>query len=237
MSAGGKSLPMAHHNMAGAGAGGGAAIHSGLLRGKGGGSVVGRRKMKTTSSKSSKAGLNFPVGRIGRYLKDGRYAPRIGVKASVFLAAVLEYLCTEVLDLAANEAKDAGRARISPRHIQLAVRNDEELNILLGAVTIASGGVIPQVNPVLYQKKAKSPNKKGSSKSASSGSPTGAGGGYNVPPPGSGGGKVSPMDRQHMQRAGVASSGNTVVTQSSTQGGGVMAGGGATPGAAPMYDD
>ncbi|CAM9864951.1 unnamed protein product, partial [Hapterophycus canaliculatus] len=45
------------------------------------------------------------------------------------------------------------KARIIPRHIQLAVRNDEELNKLLGEVTIASGGVLPNIHAVLLPKK------------------------------------------------------------------------------------
>jgi histone H2A len=42
---------------------------------------------------------------------------------------------------------------IIPRHITLAVKNDEELNKLLGNVTIASGGVLPNIHSVLLPKK------------------------------------------------------------------------------------
>ncbi len=59
--------------------------------------------------------------------------------APVYLAAVLEYLCAEILELAGNAARDNKKSRIVPRHITLAVKNDEELNKLLGNVTIASG--------------------------------------------------------------------------------------------------
>ena len=127
------------------------------MSGKGKG---GRGKGKTGSGKSTtksdKAGLQFPVGRIGRFLKKGKYATRVGAGAPVYLAAVLEYLCAEILELAGNAARDNKKSRIIPRHLQLAVRNDEELNKLLGSVTIASGGVLPNIHAVLLPKKSKS---------------------------------------------------------------------------------
>jgi histone H2A len=85
-------------------------------------------------------------------LKQGRYAQRVGAGAPVYLSAVLEYLCAEILELAGNAARDNKKARIVPRHIQLAVRNDEELNKLLGDVTIAAGGVLPNIHAVLLPK-------------------------------------------------------------------------------------
>ena len=128
-------------------------------RGKG---AAGGKKSKAVS-RSSKAGLQFPVGRVARYLKKGKYADRIGAGAPVYLAAVLEYLCAEVLELAGNAARDNKKTRIIPRHIQLAIRNDGELSKLLGGVTIASGGVLPNIHGVLLPKKGK----KGAEESAS----------------------------------------------------------------------
>jgi len=120
---------------------------SGKGKGKGG------RGEKKSTTASAKAGLQFPVGRIGRYLRQGKFATRMGAGAPVYLAAVLEYLCAEILELAGNAARDNKKSRIVPRHITLAVKNDEELNKLLGGVTIASGGVLPNIHAVLLPKK------------------------------------------------------------------------------------
>ncbi|XP_024370597.1 histone H2AX [Physcomitrium patens] len=126
----------------------------------------GKSSGKKTVSRSSKAGLQFPVGRIARFLKAGKYATRVGAGAPVYLAAVLEYLAAEVLELAGNASRDNKKTRIVPRHIQLAVRNDEELSRLLGQVTIANGGVLPNIHTVLLPKKtgvtAGKPGKAGS---------------------------------------------------------------------------
>ena len=59
----------------------------------------------------------------------------------------------QVLELAGNAARDNKKNRIVPRHIQLAVRNDEELSKLLGQVTIANGGVLPNIHNVLLPTK------------------------------------------------------------------------------------
>ncbi|KAJ8368224.1 hypothetical protein SKAU_G00082520 [Synaphobranchus kaupii] len=120
-------------------------------RGKKGGKAVEVRAK--TSTRSSRAGLQFPVGRIYRLLRKGNYAHRIGAGAPVYLAAVLEYLTAEILELGGNAARDNKKSRIMPRHLQLAIRNDEELNILLGGVTIAEGGVLPNIQAVLLPKK------------------------------------------------------------------------------------
>ncbi|OMJ84877.1 hypothetical protein SteCoe_13935 [Stentor coeruleus] len=106
----------------------------------------GKALLTGKTSRSQKAGLQFPVGRISRFMKKGKYAERVGAGAPVYLSAVLEYLAAEVLELAGNAAKDYKKNRIIPRHILLAIKGDEELNELLSNTYIASGGVTPFIH-------------------------------------------------------------------------------------------
>lgn len=118
-----------------------------------GGKAKGGKVKGKSMSRSKRSGLEFPVGRLQRYLRKGNYAERIGAGAPVYCAAVLEYLTAEVLELAGDAASHNKKSRITPRHLQLAIRNDEELNKLLAMVTISQGGVLPHIQPILLPKK------------------------------------------------------------------------------------
>jgi histone H2A len=105
-------------------------------------------------SRSERAGLQFPVGRVHRHLKEGRYTQRVSEGAAVYLAGVLEYVTAEVLELAGNKAKSWFRVkRIIPRHIFLGIREDEELDFLLGnfAMPESGNGKYNYINPFLLR--------------------------------------------------------------------------------------
>ncbi|KAL3983000.1 Histone H2A [Acanthocheilonema viteae] len=110
-----------------------------------------RGSMKSNSN-SAQAGLNFPAGRIRRLLRRGNYAERIGVRVSVFLAAVLEYLSAEILEMAGNAAHANEKNRINLRHLQLAIQSDDELSALLSNVTVSQDSVLPNINSALLPK-------------------------------------------------------------------------------------
>jgi len=109
---------------------------------------------KKPISSSKRAGLHFPVGRVAAMLKKGGYASRVGAGAAVFMAAVLQYLNEELLDVAGAAAIEFKKSRIMTKHIVLAIRADKELNGLIPA-TIAGGGVRPHIEPALLPKAAK----------------------------------------------------------------------------------
>lgn len=116
--------------------------------------MTGRGKAKAQRvSISRRAGTIFPVSRVRRYLRGCTHKLRIAMGAPIYQAAVMEYLSAEILELAGNAARDNKRSRITPRHILLAIANDEELNKLLKNVTIASGGVMPHIQPELLKRK------------------------------------------------------------------------------------
>lgn len=111
---------------------------------------------RKSGSKSAKAGLIFPAGRVGSLLRRGQYARRIGATGGLYLAAVLEYLTAELLELTVKAATQSSKKprRLNPRIMTLAVRHDNDLGALFKDVTLSRGGVLPSLNKALAKKKS-----------------------------------------------------------------------------------
>ena len=93
-----------------------------------------RAKSKTRSTDQLRAYLQFPVGRVHCYLKPYNYSECVGASASVYLAAVMEYLVTEILELVGNRAQDKRKLKINSWYLQFAIKSDKELSQLLSDV-------------------------------------------------------------------------------------------------------
>ena len=124
-------------------------------------------KKSGSAGKQKKSGLIFPTGRVASQLRKGRYSKRVSGSSGVYLAAVLEYLTAELLELAVKvqQKKKAGSRRVTPRAITMAVRADADLGALLKDATFAAGGVVPSIEKSLEKKQKKS-GKKSAKKSA-----------------------------------------------------------------------
>jgi histone H2A len=108
---------------------------------------ISRKASMKKTTKSKKAGLVFPVARFKTILKNRGF--RIGEDAPVFLAGVMEYITSEILELAGNSAKDNRKTIITSRHLQLGSMGDEALNGLFGRLNLTGGGVVPHIHAAL----------------------------------------------------------------------------------------
>ena len=103
-------------------------------------------------SASKRAGLQFSVARPMKVLRMFYPAKRCSSGAKVYLAAVIEYLSAEILELAGNAARDRKKIRIDVRSLLLAIKSDEELDQLLSGY-VTGGGVVPAIHSSLLPKK------------------------------------------------------------------------------------
>ena len=121
---------------------------------------AGRGANYPITTRQQRAGLEFPPARAERFLRNAHCTGReyngglrgaMGSGSSVYLAAVLEYLAAEILELAGNCARDQKRTRITSRCLYIAMQNDYELTSLVKRVKwqIYGGGVLPNVHAAL----------------------------------------------------------------------------------------
>lgn len=115
--------------------------------------------MPSHNSASKKSGLVFPVGRVRRLVRKQTPRTRLAAKASVYLAAVLEHVVQDILELATDAAKANKKQRVTSRFVLLAIEHDEELKALFPG-HVSHGGVIPFIHaPLLPVKKEKAADK------------------------------------------------------------------------------
>ena len=88
------------------------------------------------------AGIQFPVRRFGVYAQRFPGAERVSIGAAIGIAAAVEYICAEVLELAGNCSKDMKQKRIRMFAVNLGIRYDEDLaqlfEPLLNAIVVSS---------------------------------------------------------------------------------------------------
>ena len=114
------------------------------------------------TSRQTKARILFPPSVTEKFLRDFEMSKvMVTGDSSIYLAAVLEYLCREILDPACSIANDYKRKRISVRDLQLSVKGDPELDYLFNNLHISflGGGVVPYIHPILLNKKGKKKKK------------------------------------------------------------------------------
>ena len=103
-------------------------------------------------TKAFRSGLQFSPARVKDDMRERMSSfKQIEAGTPVYLAAVLEYLAAEILELAGNAARDHHKVRIRARDIYLAIYNDEELHKLTSTM-IVPGGVIPNIHQCLLPK-------------------------------------------------------------------------------------
>ena len=110
--------------------------------------------------KQNKANILFSPSLIHKFLRQFGYIKiMVSVNASVYLAAVLEYLTFEVLDLANMLCIENKRIRLTIRDLELSIRSDTELDNLFVKLNInlLGGGVVPFIHSSLLNKQSKNP--------------------------------------------------------------------------------
>ena len=104
------------------------------------------------ASRSVASGLQYDVDQIGALMCQTT-SMVVGQGAAVYLSAVMEYMTAEALELGGNAAREKNKSWIIPRHMQFVFRSDEELNKFTSGITIMSGGVLPNIDAVLFPRK------------------------------------------------------------------------------------
>ena len=125
------------------------------------GKVKGQKDNKPRETSHGKAGLKFPVSRIGKMMRRDRLSKTMGKGAQVVMTAVMEYVASEILELAGSVALESNKKRIAPRHLMLAISGDEELSKICCTAIFSQSGTTVKIHPRLNPNAMKKGGKKG----------------------------------------------------------------------------
>lgn len=116
------------------------------------------------SNKAARSGLSFPPHISEKFLRLQGSASEsaasklsVGQRSPVYMAAVIEYIASEILQFAGQSAVDGKRSTITVRHLLLATHNNPDLYSLLENLNFnwLGGGVLPNINPAIIPSKEK----------------------------------------------------------------------------------
>ena len=113
-------------------------------------------KKKAKSSRQQKAGIIFPAALCEKFLRDfGNSKLMITKNSPVFLAAILEYICAQILECVRDNICNLKRIRFKLSDIDYAIKNDKELGYLFNKYNIEfmKGSIMPFIHPELQKKK------------------------------------------------------------------------------------
>ena len=113
----------------------------------------GRKAGAPSHTVQSRAQIIFPPSRFMRMMRRDGLNQRIGKGSSICMAAVVEYLTSEIMEIAGTIAQEDHRKRINNRDLYFAIRKDEELSKLYSDIVVHEGGVIPHIEQALLPKK------------------------------------------------------------------------------------
>ena len=110
-------------------------------------------RKKPNTDNHQRFGLVFAPSRCSRYMRERRLSKGNSPSSGIFMAGVLEYLSSELLELAGACCLEHKKKQIAPKHIQMAIRNDDELAKLMAHMVISDGGFKSHIESFLMPKK------------------------------------------------------------------------------------
>jgi histone H3/H4 len=107
-------------------------------------------------SRKTRASSCFPPSIIEKFLRNFGYNKvLVTSNTPIFLTGAIEYIASEMLENASQQAKDKKHVRITVRDLELGVRNDTEFNSFfnMNNLYFLGGGIVPYIHPSLLNKK------------------------------------------------------------------------------------